>query len=234
MLIPVCYLCGNRIAESPSQDHVPPQQFFAPELRRSRNLDRLVTLPAHAACNRAYSADEDYTVAILVATAMGSEAADEIIRHHAAKFKCGSMQGLIRKVLDSFDQTPSGLVLPRDAVAIRLEGARVERVVWKIVRGLYFHEKSAILPEDTLHTMEMREPENRDLLDLDAFWGHVKSQPSLGEYQEVFAYKYLEAQASGARLHAWAMLWWERISYFVAHDDPALGVSSTNQVSPAV
>ena len=81
---------------------------------------------------------------------------------------------------------------------------------------------------------EVRSEHHHDSGSAEAHWDHVKSQPSLGEYQEVFAYKYLEAQASGARLHAWAMLWWDRISYFVAHDDPALGVSSTNQVSPAV
>jgi len=29
-----CYLCGSPLSEPINRDHVPPQQFFAPEIRR--------------------------------------------------------------------------------------------------------------------------------------------------------------------------------------------------------
>ena len=28
-----CYLCGDPITEDQSQDHIPPKQFFAPQIR---------------------------------------------------------------------------------------------------------------------------------------------------------------------------------------------------------
>lgn len=59
-MTPVCYLCGELVREDVSDDHVPPKQFFAPIIRKNENLDQLVTLPTHKACNEAYARDEEY------------------------------------------------------------------------------------------------------------------------------------------------------------------------------
>lgn len=217
---PICYLCGEPISDEVSRDHVPPQQFYAPSLRQRFNLDKLTTLPTHDACNKAYGRDEEYVICSLVAPSQGSVAANALFQHHVQKFRAGQMQGLVHKIMSSFDERPSGLHLPNNRVVMRLEGERVKRVVWKIVRGLYYIETGAVLPENTTYTVEMREPENRDPSELDDLWNAVKAQPDKGDYKGVFAYKHADLAAGDARIHGWGMLWWDRLMWFVGHHHP--------------
>jgi hypothetical protein len=219
-LVSICYLCGHAIDGDETADHVPPQQFFAPELRRAFNPDRLVTLPTHRICNGEFGRDEEYVANAMVPVAMGSVAADALIHHHAERFRAGRAVGLGYKVLQSFDRRPSGLHLPRDLVAIRLDAPRVKRVVWKIVRGLFFIEHAEVLPERTRFFVEFQEPENRDPSELQQLWEVVKSQESHGSYQAVFAYKHFHIEKFGVTAHLWGMLWWDRIMVFVSHSAP--------------
>ena len=58
---------------------------------------------------------------------------------------------LYQAVRREFEKQPSGLHLPGGRVVKRFQGERVNRVVWKLVRGLYFHEMSSVLPDDTVY-----------------------------------------------------------------------------------
>ena len=55
---------------------------------------------------------------------------------------------LLRKVLNEFERQPSGLILPPNIVLKRFEGDRIARVIWKIVRGLYFYHFGVFVAED--------------------------------------------------------------------------------------
>ena len=103
---------------------------------------------------------------------------------------------------------------------MRLDGVRVKRVMWKIVRGLYFIKHESVLPEDTPFYVASREPGNTSPSDFDELWELVKSSPQRGDYPGVFAYKHVYAAEEGARLHAWGMLWWDSQMWFVAHHAP--------------
>jgi hypothetical protein len=196
------------------------QQFYAPELRTQHNLSRLLTLPAHGACNRSYANDEEYFTWSLAAIAGGSIAADALVRYQSAKFSAGKSQGLGRTVLREFESNPSGLHLPHGVVVKRVQGERLVRVAWKIVRGLYFHECGGILPGNTPNTMEFIEPKRaRQTAGVNPVWELVKAQEPRGAYGGVFEYKYLVPVEPG-RLHCWGMLVWDRMMIFVAHHDP--------------
>ena len=126
-------------------------------------------------------------------------------------------------VLHEFDKFPSGLHLPAGRVIKRFDGERVGRVVWKLVRGLYFYETKSVLGEDTRHTTEIIEPERgRETAGVNPVWEIVKGQESRGSYGGVFEYKYLVRDISerGDRLHCWGMLLWDKIMIFVAHPHP--------------
>jgi hypothetical protein len=216
-----CYLCGLPITEDRSVDHLPPKQFYALELRAKLNLSQLMTLPAHGKCNKAYESDEEYFTWTLVPLAAGSTAADALIRDHAGKFRAGKRQGLGRTILGEFESNPSGLHLPAGLVIKRVQGDRLVRVTWKIVRGLYFLESGDVLPEDTPKTMEFLEPEQaRQSIVTDSVWEHVKAQPSRGVYGGAFDYKYLVGKAEQGPLHCWGMLLWDKMMVFVAHHQP--------------
>ncbi len=218
--MPTCYLCGKTIEGAASADHVPPQQFFAPALRQRFNLDRLATLPSHRACNIGFGKDEEYVVNALVPAAMGSPTANVLIDHHASRFKSGKATGLGWKILKSFDRKPPGVDLPDELVGIHLEGERVKRVAWKIVRGLHVLEYGSVLPEDTRFYIEIQEPENRKKSEMQGLWEHVKRHESKGPYQAVFAYKTFRAEKGGIVVYGWGMLWWDRIMVFISHSAP--------------
>src|SRR6059058_3405857 len=99
MAPPICYLCGLPVASDRGDDHLPPKQFFAPQVRKAVNLAKLITLPSHRVCNGGYSLDEEYFTATLAPLAIGSAPADAIIGHHAAKLRAGESRRLLLKVL---------------------------------------------------------------------------------------------------------------------------------------
>ena len=226
----ICYLCGQNIAiEDNDKDHVPPEQFYAPELRTRINFDNLTTLNAHKTCNKSYGRDEEYVVAALAPVAMGSLTADAVVKHQTKQFRSGEKPGLAKKIIQSFDKRPSGLILPNDRILIRVEGERIKRIVWKMVRGLYFIEYGNILTESTEYFVEIREPKNKAPSSNEDIWQIVKAEPSKGNYQGVFAYKNYRYTVDNICLYLWGMLWWDRIMIFVAHNDPMPQIVQGNE-----
>jgi hypothetical protein len=215
-----CYLCGKPITIDRTLDHVPPKQFYAPELRQKFSLNNLITLPTHRSCNESFGLDEEYVVNTFVPLAIGSIAANTLFQHHAVRIRSGKAVYLSKKIFQSFDKRPSGLYLPRGLVLMRVEGDRVKRIIWKIVRGLYMIEYGSILTETTSFMIEIKEPENKGPSCNDDLWEAVKAQQSKGVYQGVFTYKHLNAKADHAVIYLWGMLWWDRIMVLVAHGEP--------------
>jgi hypothetical protein len=201
-------------------DHVPPKQIFAPEVRQSHNLSQLKTLPTHKQCNESFQSDEEYFVWALAPIALGSRSGNALAAYHAKKFRSGKSAGLGKKILKQLSDQPGTLYLPKNRVTVRVEGARINRVAWKIIRGLYWIEKGSLLPENTPYYPELIEPENRDESDFSEIWEFVKAQPSKGTYGGVFDYKYYHAKKGGMQLHLWGMLFWDRIMVFISHHEP--------------
>jgi hypothetical protein len=216
----ICYLCGTPITEHRTVDHVPAKQFFAPSLRASENLSRLITLPAHGACNKAFESDEEYFAWSMAPLALESVGGQALARDNARTFARDKSKRLGLKTLREFEKRPSGLQLPRNLLVKRVEGSRIVRVSWKIVRGLFRIETGHLLPESTPFTIEMFEPEVGAQSTENPVWEAVKAQSGRGAYPGVFDYKYLYAEDGAGSLRLWGMLFWDRIMVFVAHHDP--------------
>ncbi|MFC1862987.1 hypothetical protein ACFL1Z_03435 [Thermodesulfobacteriota bacterium] len=226
-MVKICYLCGKSIKGRVTMDHVLPKQIFTPKVRQKHNLSQLKTLPTHKHCNESYQSDEDYFVWTLAPIALGSHTANAIADYHAKKFRSGKSVGLGKKILKQLSDQPGTLYLPRNQVTVRVEGARINRVAWKIIRGLYWIEKGSLLPENTKYYFELIEPENRDKSVFSEIWEIVKAQPSKGIYAGVFDYKYFHAKKGGMQLHLWGMLLWDRIMLFISHHNPNSIVDDT-------
>ena len=186
-----CYLCGNQIESDFSMDHVPPKQFYASSLRRDLNLSQLVTIPVHGACNKLFENDEAYFTWSLSPLAVGSTAGDALVQERVKKLKRRNrLAALYEMVLREFDKFPGGLHLPGGRVIKRFNGERVNRVVWKLVRGLYFYETKSVLTEDTPSTIEIIEPDRaRETAGTNLVWETVKAQEPRGAYGGVFESK---------------------------------------------
>ena len=213
--ITICYLCGSILKGKKSRDHVPPKQFYAKNIRKKHHPN-LFTLPVHKSCNKAYQNDEDYFIHSIAPLTQGSYSGNEIwedIKHQFERPEGLRIGNMISK---EFDSRPSGLHLPNGKVLKRFDSERVWRVVWKILRGLFFKEHQRILPENTLRTYKVISPEHEVP---PPEFAVVRDTPSRGQYPGVFDYKYIIIPELN-NFHFWAMLFWSRIITLITFHDP--------------
>ena len=136
--------------------HVPPRRFF-PSATRASLHQPLLTLNAHPECHKPWGKDEEYFFNSLLPGALDGPLGADLAKDFRASLKHDGSRRLAEAVLRQFDERPSGLVLPPGRLVQRLDGTRLARVVWKIVRGLYFVERGRVLPEDTPRRLCARE-----------------------------------------------------------------------------
>ena len=125
---------------------------------------------------------------------------------------------LYRKIRREFEPRPGGVYLPRGLLAKTFDGHRAWRVMWKIVRGLFFHHYDRYLPHNTPQDFGVYgRPQDvdgkfRDMLDL--------SLPVNGAVQECFAYRFVHVDEPEMNLHYWDMLFWQSVLCVLLFHDP--------------
>ena len=204
--ISICYLCGKDLIEPTNRDHVPPKQLYTEEIRK-KHSPNLLTLPTHKDCNSSYQFDEDYFINTLAPFAKDSYAGSSLLRDIFKKYEHGVKRSLVHKTLNEFERNPSGLILPSNLVAKRIEGNRLHRVAWKIVRGLYFHHFDKVLPEGKLNSLSVILP---DQVPPKEFLIALGDLDGLGKYPGVFDYKFRQVPELD-NFNYWSMLLWDRI-----------------------
>ncbi|SUS05865.1 conserved hypothetical protein [uncultured Defluviicoccus sp.] len=211
----VCYLCGKPQAAPTNADHVPPRQLYAKEVRK-KHSPNLLTIKVDKDCNSSYQHDEDYFANTLAPFGKDSYAGDALLREVFARFQAAENRPLVGKVLREFEHAPNGILLPQGLVAKRIEGQRVNRVAWKIVRGLYFHRFGELLPEFTPNSLQIAPPDRPPPLE---FLQTLHDLPSLGQYPGVFDYKCVHFSELDD-FNYWGLLLWDRLILIVAFHSP--------------
>ncbi len=132
---------------------------------------------------------------------------------------------MIRKILKGVSNvTPVGIHLPRAKYAVTIDQPRIERVVLKIVRGLFYLENRNFLPPENAKDIRFCLDENEVPKMYRLYWPFVKLT---GVYPKVFSYKYFNTRkcsASGKyteldRLHLYTLLFWEAVMFCVAFEN---------------
>ena len=210
----LCYLCGKTIDGRSSKDHVPPRQFYSKEVRKLHSPN-LRTLPTHPECNSSYQLDEEYFIHSMAPLVHESYAGKSVLRELLAQYEEDRNRSLSKKILREFEERPSGLYLPPNRVLKRMEPDRIWRVVWKLVRGLFFYEHQRILAENTPRTIKVVSPGEKPP---DVFF-LIPDNQILGQYPGVFDYKFrVFPEMNNA--HLWAMLFWDRLIMLTVFHDP--------------
>ena len=176
-----CAYCGSK---AETDDHVPPKSFF-PKPRPSN----LVTVPSCKCCNEGAGKDEEFFLATFMFSGAGVSSVGQQLWKEKLHRMYEKNPGLRRKIAEHLSYkdvyTPAGLYLGKH-MTIKTDEARFERVVNKIVRGLYFYEYDEPLGIDTqLMTLFLNTEEK-----LEAAMRHI-NQLSFGKrrWQRVFEYR---------------------------------------------
>lgn len=128
----ICIYCGLRPNDAP--DHTPSKNLF-PKPAPSN----LITVPSCRECNNSFSQDEEYFQTILVYSQHGEKSPNAIWDKVE--------RGLDRETSRLFDLLVDNLKVEEETaiVEITVDHARIERILIKTLRGLYFHHFGARL-----------------------------------------------------------------------------------------
>jgi hypothetical protein len=182
----LCYLCGKTLTEPSSKDHVPLKALFPPEIRKKHKPTKLVTLRVHKACNESYHFDEQYFIYSLYPFALATYVGDAMRKHIREKFRARENQKLVAMMMAEFDPRPGGLVLSDEQVVKRFESVRIERVLWKIVRGLHFHHRTQVLPANWSLSWTLTTPQEPGPPEHFKLFRDLPGNEPLGDYPGVF------------------------------------------------
>ncbi len=203
----ICYLCGQPIEGKISRDHVPPSQFFTKIFRKTQSPN-LLTLPTHENCNKSYQSDEDYFFVALAGLNENAQIHEWLIGDVRKSIWREEAQGLRQAVLSEFSSTFSGIYLPDNLVAKKFDLKRANRVVWKIIRGLCYHNFLQVLPANVKHAIRYWQIQDKPPK---LYQENLMMRPINGEYPQVFCYKYRRVINKDSLSALWALFFWQSI-----------------------
>jgi hypothetical protein len=145
---PLCAYCGENPATT--DDHVVPRCFFAEKHRNNTIVNIIV--PACDECNKKFSLDEEYVLSVIVPSLECGEhpEAKELLEEDSPimrGFKRG--RGPLPRILSNSEPIfimMHSLLLP--TLKMKVDTARFNNVMDKIVKGLYFHIKKERFPDN--------------------------------------------------------------------------------------
>lgn len=206
-----CYLC-NDVATT--RDHVPPIGLFPKP--RPKNL---ITVPACQICNEKNSLHDEY-FRLVVATSSPSIPASQLLHQRILprmRRRPAIVIDLMKSMYWAEVKSKEGIHLGR-ARAFPADEPRIQAVIEKIIRGLYYHHKRQILPHHYLVEEYSRNPELPE-----EFLRIMSSLPlhEIGENGSVFGYRYLmDDQVDGHSF--WFLMFFER-TLFISRTIPHNG-----------
>jgi hypothetical protein len=132
-----------------SRDHIPPRKLFPQPW-----TDDLITVAACGDCNNQSSADDEYFIWMVTmsAKAVGHEAVkarQQRLSMHASDRRRRMATNVLKATRRVEVTTPAGLYLGH-ATGYNVDLVRVNRVLERIVRGLYFVEREVRAPEEAV------------------------------------------------------------------------------------
>ena len=212
-----CYLCG---APATTRDHIPPLGMFPHP--RPHNL---VTVPACDECNRSNSLHDEY-FRVVVATGSRDSPQSLALLHQRILLRMRKSPALIAGLMKSVRwidlRSEGGIYLGR-APAFPFDRPRVQAVINKIVRGLYFKHTKHRLAPDYIVERFLYNPMVEE-----SFQEVIARLPlhNLGD-GTVFSYRYYVPDAAEFESF-WFLMFYNDTSFFITHTSSA----SNLQVNP--
>jgi len=212
----ICVYCGRQ--GRVTDHHIPPKNLFSEDDRTN-----LIKVPSCESCNNQASKDDEYFRLVLTlredvrnhpdVKAVLPIAMRSLRRPEASIFRANFIKGLKR----IHPTTPSGLILPVRG-AYTLDLMRIERVLQRLTKGLFFHLKGYRLPND--YSVSIFAPFTmRNLAWETVQWFAENVLEPLGKQtgivvgRKVFLYKFLFTDSDPSS-SIWLYLFYERVVFF--------------------
>lgn len=202
----ICAYCGNAGPET--KDHIPPKRLFPEPLPSD-----LITVPCCQSCREGWSTDDEYFKTIILtsmnlkgdgrAKAQLKSAARALTKPNKVGFAMLIKQSMIKVDI----QTKAGIIIGQQP-ALKYDRARIERVLNRIVRGLFFKENSVPVPADCKVESFI------DQFGKDANATHESASfpPAKWAAGKMFLYTYLKAE-DNPNISVWLGAFYERVSF---------------------
>jgi len=140
-----CIYCGNNHANT--KDHVPQRNLFSKP--RPNNL---ITVPCCSKCNESFKKDEDLFMAWILFGDSGVKKEGKRIWEQRLKRTYEKDIGLRKQITKSFKyidvRTSRGIYLGKH-LATQIDQRRIDNVIRKIVRGLFWEEYKDRIPNES-------------------------------------------------------------------------------------
>lgn len=195
-----------------TRDHIPPKSFFPETWRKEKNLSRLDVVWAHKACNASYQLDEEYSFQSLAPLARRTEVGPALWEKIEKPILTLSEFKLRQQVAQEFSRDQFGRIHKT------WDQQRVNRVIRKIVRGMWFLRFESVLPRGWRYDIAFYDPVNRPPA---IVMNAIADEPSWGFYPEVFFFKAF--RHSELPVQAWALFLWDWFVIFVSVHGPDCG-----------
>ncbi|TAK07952.1 MAG: hypothetical protein EPO39_05505 [Candidatus Manganitrophaceae bacterium] len=139
----LCIYCG--VEPGTTNDHVPAKNLFP------KPLPKLITVPSCGTCNQRYKKDEELFRAWILFGSAGVTKHGKLLwdqKLHRGYKKNLGLKKVIARSLRQVDLVTQGGIYIGRRWEISPDAKRIENVLWKIVRGLFWVEYKERLPED--------------------------------------------------------------------------------------
>lgn len=184
-----CYLCNKNFADT--RDHVPPECLF-PDPKPSN----LITLPCCSPCNRSYSKDEEYFRDNFSMISKRSPAVKQLWGKTRRSYlrRPLKLRDIKSRLVDLNLKTEGGIHLGR-ATGLKFDESRTNRVIEKIVKGLFFRHTNKIIHSRVLFHIFFNPA---DILET-----YFRRRMFDHRWEDIFYYAFLFAQDS-----MYSGFWW--------------------------
>lgn len=184
----ICYLCGKEITDDNDFDVLPNKDMYGDILSEENAQDVLIYLTVHCKCLNSYKTDENiFTSFLLSITEKSSYKCDYWCEPTDATRKKHENQRPFFGKLDKKTDITKDIPIPEKKLLIIYNRQKMSQIIWKICRGVYFHEFNKFIPEDCEHRIIIFFPGDP----IDSICDFIIKEPSRCMNDIIFDYKYI-------------------------------------------
>lgn len=204
-----CVYCG---AVATTRDHLPTRNLF-PDTK----LVQFLKIPACLSCNNGLSKDELFFRDLVAALGLETSISAKLLFNSKIRSSVQRNPSVAKRIFSMMDlvdlMSPGGIILDtKTKVTIQKEEKeRIDRVVTKYAKGLFYHHFGQPMPKD--HSIRITILPGKLLSEKAEVLSIVKTIPPVRKFLDVFAYGY--ATVPETKNVVWLMSFYGKMSLLV-------------------